>query len=79
MFVSHKALNVHHLVTDFFRQGEEHNCLRMVEEEVRAGTATDITAYGIPLFPVSSLYYLGVVLSTLHDDLFSVVSILLRA
>ena len=58
MFVPHKELNVWHLMTAFFRQGEENNWRRL-GEEARAGTEMAITAYGIPLNPFASLEYLG--------------------
>ena len=54
MFVSYKTLNVQHLETEFCRWGEERKWCRLAEKEVRSGTATAITAYGIPLVPVAS-------------------------
>ena len=68
MFVLHKALNGRHLATDFFHRGEEQKRRRLVEEEVQAGKETPITAYGIPLTPVTSFKYLGRILSTLGDE-----------
>ena len=59
MFVPHKVLNVRNLGTYFFLQGEERMRQRLAEEEARAGAATVITAYRIPLAPVSSFKYLG--------------------
>ena len=59
MFVSHRSLNSPHLATGLIHQGEEKKQCRLVDSEKRAGTATAITAYGIPFAPVSSLKYLG--------------------
>ena len=62
MFVSHKALNVWNLETEFFRRGEEGNQRRLAEEEAT------VTAYRIPLAPVTSFNYLGRVLPEADDD-----------
>ena len=43
MFVSHKALNVRNLTTNFCRQGEEQKRCQLAEEETREGTAPVIT------------------------------------
>ena len=62
MFVSHKALNVWNLETEFFRRGEEGNQRRLAEEEAT------VTAYRIPLAPVTSFKYLGRVISEEDDN-----------
>ena len=40
----------------------------MMEEEARAGAETALSAYGIPLVPVSSFKYLGRVLLEADGD-----------
>ena len=66
MFVSHKALNGCHLTNDLFRQGSERKRHRLLEEEAQAVAEMYLTAYGIPLAPVTSFRYLWRVLSA--DD-----------
>ena len=73
MFVFHKALNVLHLLTAFFRRGEESNWRCLAEEEAQAGKERAILAYGIPLAPVTSFKYLGRVLLVADYDWPSVV------
>ena len=73
MFVSHKALNVWNLETEFFRRGEEGNQRRLAEEEAT------VTAYRIPLAPVTSFKYLGRVISEEDDNWPAVVHNLWRA
>ena len=63
IFVLHKDLKIWHIDTAFFRRGEERKRRRLAEEEARAGTDTEITAYVIPLAPVTSFKYLGIILS----------------
>ena len=41
------------------RRGAERKWPRLAEEEARAGTDMAITAYGVPLAPVTSFKYLG--------------------
>ena len=77
--LSHKYQNIRHITTDFFLRGEERKQRQLVEEEARAGTSTAITAYRIPLSPVTSLKYLGRVLSSSDKDCTTVVCNLLRA
>ena len=64
MFVSHKASNVCHRVVAFFRKGEERKRLRLADDKAQAGTYMAISAYGIPLSPVTSFKYLGRVISS---------------
>ena len=59
MVVSHKDLNGQHLANYFCRQGDEQNRRRLAEEEASSGTATAITAYGIPSPQLSPLSTLG--------------------
>ena len=68
IFVSHKALNGRHLTTAFFWQGEERKRRCLVEEESRVGAEVVITAYGVPLSPVTSFKYLGRFLSAADND-----------
>ena len=58
--VSHKPLN-----------GRKRR--RLAEEEARAGTVTETTAYGTPLTPVPSFEYLGRVMSASDDEWTAVV------
>ena len=53
IFFSHKDLTIRHRITAFYRRGAERKRRRLVEEEARAGDETEITAYGIPLAPVT--------------------------
>ena len=79
MFVSHKALNRPHLTTAFFRQGEERKLSHLAEEEAREGAEAAITAYGIPLAPVTSFKYIVRILSAADDEWPVVVGNLQRA
>ena len=79
IFVSHKALNGRHLATAFCQRGEERKRCHLAEEEARAGTELAITAYGIPLAPVTPFKYLGRVLSAADDGWPEVVNKLWRA
>ena len=66
MFVSHKALKSRHLMMASCRRGVERKRNRLAEEEARAGSEADFTAYGISLTPLNSFRYLGRIL--LADD-----------
>ena len=79
MFVSHNSLNGRHLVSDFWRRGDEIEWHCLAEEEAQAGEEATITAYGIPLAPVTSFNYLGIILSAVVGDWPAVVSNLQRA
>ena len=79
MLVSHKVLNGQHLTTDFFQQRAERKRRLLVEKESRAGTEAGITAYGIPLAPVTSFKYLGIILLDADDNWPEMVSNLQRA
>ena len=50
-----------------------------MEEEAREGSATAITVYRIPLAPVSSFKYLGIVMYASDDNWTEVVRNLMRA
>ena len=54
IFVSHKGINFRNLLAAFWCRGEERKRRRLGEEEAWAGTERTITAYGIPLSPVTS-------------------------
>ena len=73
MFMSHKDLNCRQLENDFCFREEEWKRRQLVEEEARSGTATAITAYEIPLTPVTSFKYLGIFLSESDDNWLAVV------
>ena len=62
MLVSQKALNNRYIVTSFFRTVAEKKRRCLAEEEARAWKDMALTAYGVPLFPVTSFQYLGQVL-----------------
>ena len=79
MFVSHKALNVRHMTTEFCWQGAERKWCCLAEEEARAGAETLITAYEIPLSPITSFKYLGRILTVANDDWQAVVNNLRKA
>ena len=51
----------------------------LAEEEARSGAEMVITAYGIPLAPVTAFKYLGKVLTAADDDSPVVVSNLQKA
>ena len=68
MFVSHKAFNGRNIVTEFFQRGDERKRRCLAEEEARLGAELTITAYGIPLYPVTSFKYLGRVILAADDD-----------
>ena len=68
-----------HLMIDFCLWGWELKRRRLSEEEARAGTATDIITYGIPLTPVFSLNYIERVLLASESDCLEVVFNLRRA
>ena len=74
MFVSHKALNIRHMTTAFCQRGADRKRCRLAEEEARAGDETTITAYEIPLTPVTSFKYLGEILTAAEYDWPEVVS-----
>ena len=79
MCVFHKALNGRHLTMSFLRRGEEIDKIILSEEEAWAMKELAITAYGIPLAPVTSFKYLGRVFLAFDDDWTSVVNNLCRA
>ena len=70
MFVSHKVLNGLHLAADFCQRGEERKRRCLTEEEAQAGAEGEaaITAYGIPLSPVTSFRYLRRFLSAVDNN-----------
>ena len=68
MFVPQMALNGRNPSTDIFRWGEERKCHQLAEEEARAGESTALSAYKIPLVPVSYSKYLWRALSVADDD-----------
>ena len=74
MCVSHKALDVRHTTTTFYQQGEKRNWRRLAEEGATEGAETAITAYGIPLSPVTSFNYLGNITMTANNEWPAVVS-----
>ena len=78
MFVLHKDLNGPSLATAFLRRGEERKWQHLAEEEFPMGTEIAITAYGIPLSPVTSLKCLGNVLLTAGNNWPAVVQKLWR-
>ena len=67
MFVPQKALNCRHLATALCRQGMDRKWRSLAEEEAREGTVRALTAYGVPLYQVTSFKYLGRVLAA-EDD-----------
>ena len=68
MFVPQKSLNVRYPLTDLCRQGEDQKRRQLVEDEARVGASTVLSAYGIPLAPVSSFKYPGIVLLEAYKD-----------
>ena len=62
------SLNGQNLTIAFFQWGEERkqNCL--ADEKARAGSEEEITAYGIPLAPITSFKYIRRVLLEAYDD-----------
>ena len=58
MCVPQKALNVWNLTNVICRRVMERKCHRLAEEEAREGTERALTAYGSPLFQVTSFNYL---------------------
>ena len=79
IFVLQWALNFRHPSTDLFRRVEERKHHRLAADEARVGSATALTAYGIPLVPISSFKYLGITLLASYDDWTAVVRNLKRA
>ena len=73
------SLNGQNLTIYFFQWGEERkrNCL--ADEEARAGSEAETTAYGIPLAPITSFKYIRRVLLEAYDDCPAVVINLWRA
>ena len=74
MFVPWRALNSRHPTTEICRKGEDHKLHWLEAEEARAGSETSLTAYGQTLTAVSSIKYMGRVLSALDDDFPAVIS-----
>ena len=68
MFVSRKALNSQHMTMAFYQKGSERKRRRLVEEKARAGDETAFTEYGIPLDQVTSLKYLGQILTAADEN-----------
>ena len=66
-FVLQQALNGWYHSIDLCHQVEERKCHQLAEDEARAGAATVLTAYGLPINPVSFFKYIGIILSSLDD------------
>ena len=63
IFVPQKDLNGRHLAIDFCRRGMKRKWRRLAEEEALEGAERELTAYGVPLYQVTSFKYLGRVLA----------------
>ena len=79
MFVLHKALNGRHLTTTFCQWVDYRKRRRLSEEEAREGADAEITAYGIPIAPVTYFNYIKIVLAAADNDWPELVSNLQRA
>ena len=77
--MTQRALNGLYPLIELCHRGEERKRLRLVEEEARVGAATAISAYGIPLAPISSFKYIVRVLLAEYEDLAAVLHNLRRA
>ena len=68
MFVPWAAPNRRHSNTALFVQVVDHKRLLLAEEEARAGAAREFQLYGWPQDTVTSLKYLGRLLTATKDD-----------
>ena len=68
MFVPWAALNYRHPTTALCAQGVDRKMWRLEEEEAQAGEAMALQAYGRPLEIVTSLKYLGCLITVTSDN-----------
>ena len=67
------------MTTNFYQWGASRKWHRLAGGEERAGSEKAITAYGIPLAPVTSFKFLGIILAAADDDWLELVSNLQKA